>query len=381
MSAPVLSIGIAPQERVRLCSVAATDVCRRAVAYVDAATECEAHDADSVPYVRAVYVHRAGAVTAVRVAVASGSECGSYLRETLQAVAAGLDRPTVACWLTVTLEDTCIVQHAVFAASPDSPDPLNLTSPVTLCIGGAAHQPGRLRWSLTPARATADGNVHTPRETALAAATPPPVSPPAPAPASVHSVYERIEKYQTGAAGSSRRSSRATAAAEPAPPSPPHSRVGGGPRSGGPASNATTPSHPHSPGAHPSRGIDRNAATTPSESGSAAAPPRSGDRRPPNGLAVDRPVRRASDASSTAASPHSEQDHRRPRPNANELLVFDSPRADLVAPSDGRQCNDWAFRTGYAPRREELWEIADAVMTHNYHHELIEPPRDDDDAC
>ncbi|CAG9577386.1 hypothetical protein LMJF_28_2700 [Leishmania major strain Friedlin] len=453
MSAMVLSIGIPPQERVRLCAVAAADVCQRAVAHMKAAAQCEAHDAAAEPYIRAVYVHRADSVAPERVAVASGSECGSYLRETLRATVAGIGAPSVACWLTVMLKDTCILQHAVFAISPNSKEPLKMMSPVLAQFDGAALSAGARRWSLlsahAPGRSTSDGNVYTPRNEQPAARviTPAPAAeagPPlsatrrrslgtvpcshsartssktmaaavqqpqshaqlAPPPETQRrqqqpprNVYEQLEKYQTDTprerASSSRRSSRA------APPpdedaATPHlsqNTDAAAPRLGGPGRKASTSSHPsssvrsrqqsavdHSTGVYSaSNTSDAAALARPdSQQPPSGAQPQPGSHPPLSGVSAERPVCRPSAVSSTSAAENFGRPQA-PPPNADDPTCG-CPRTDLAVPSDRQQWGDWAFRTGYSPRREELWEIADAVMTHNYYDQIIEnvgePPCD-----
>ncbi|KAG5500604.1 hypothetical protein JKF63_03700 [Porcisia hertigi] len=369
MSALTLSIDIPPQERTRLCVVAAVDVCQRSGALVDAAAQYKAYDNAAAPYIRAVYVHCAGTVAAKRVAVASGSECGSHLREALRAATAGIKAPTVACWLTVTLEDTCTLQHAMFAISPDS-----RASPVLAQSDGAAHQQGTLHFSLLPTHAqgyatpydevyksrdrTFSDPAPTPLLESAVADLPPPsphsstqrpqlhAQPPQQRTPSAQNPYRRIEQPQTNAVrdpASSTLRSPSLQKKKAARPHPSLNSAAAAPRIGGPDSSVFTPSHTSST-ARPK--------TKP------ASPP------PPNASA-DRAVHRPPPASQNpclgSASPA----------KATELVVRHSLGAGLVVLSDGRQCGDRALRTRYAQRRKELWDIADAVMTHNYPHKTI----------
>lgn len=449
----MLSIGIPPQERVRLCAVAAADVCQQAVAHVKAAAQCEAHDTAATPYIRAVYVHRADSVAPERVAVASGSECGSYLRETLRATVAGIGAPSVACWLTVTLEDNCILQHAVFAISPNSKEPLKMMSPVLAQSDGAALSTGVRRWSLLPApapgRSMSSGNVYTPRNEqpaskvitpAVAAEAGPPLSATrrrslgtvpcshsartsskamaaaaqqpqshaqvAPLPETqrrqqqpARNVYEQMEKYQTDTArdraNSSRRSSRAAPPPDEDAATPHLSRNSdaAGPQLGGPGRKASISSHtPSSVRSRPQSAVDHStgvySASNTSDAVALARPDsrqppsraqlQPGSHPPPSGVSAERPVCRPSAVSSTSPAENFGRPQA-PSPTADDP-TGGGPRTDLVVLSDRQQWGDWAFRTRYSPRREELWEIADAVMTHNYHDQMIqnggEPPYD-----
>ncbi|GET90199.1 hypothetical protein, unknown function [Leishmania tarentolae] len=393
MTAMVASIGIPLQERVQLCAVAAAHVCQQAVAHIKAASQGKAHDAAVAPYIRAVYVYRDDSIAPERVTVASGSECGSYLRETLQVTVVGVGAPCVACWLTVTLEDTCILQHAVFAISPSSKEPLKMMSPVLVQPDGAAPSAGGNVY--TPCHEQASINVIT-RALAVGAGlplsgtrghsfgtvpyshsahasekvvetavqqpqlhgqlAPPPDQQPA------CNRYEQIEKYETGTARDlatrSRHSSRAVLPLdEDATASAP--LIGG---SGCKASPSPRPypfvySRPqsavdHSNG-HYSASNTRNAVTVArpdpqQELSRAREKPRS--HPPPSSVSAERPAWQR---------------------NADDLKRS-CPRTDLVVPTNRKQWGDGAFRTYYSPRREELWEMADAVMTHNYYDPIIE---------
>ncbi|KAG5500027.1 hypothetical protein GH5_04169 [Leishmania sp. Ghana 2012 LV757] len=356
MAATVLPIGIPPQERARLCALAAADVCQRSVAHVGAAARCGAQDAAAAPYIRALYVHCAGSVAAERVVVASGSKCGAYLQETLRATVAGIRAPAVACWLTVTLEDTCILQHAVFAIS-ESKESLNMAPSVLEKSDGAACPAGARRWSLLPTHApryaTKGDSVYASHNETLDAVVPP--LPPAVeagslpqqqqqrTPLPTQYAYERIQKKQTDAARHA--ASSVCRCSHGAPP---------------PEKNAAAPAPP-----------DSGQRTYRAQPKPASHPPRS--------ESAESPVLQPRAASSIATS-QSFDYLRAPPPNANQLM-YACPCTDLVVSSDGRQWSDWAFRTCYSPRRQELWEIADTVMTHNYHCHMIEgggePPYDE----
>ncbi|CAJ1030264.1 hypothetical protein Q4I32_005485 [Leishmania shawi] len=428
MSALVLSIGIPPQERARLCAVAAADVCQQAVAHVNAAAQCEMHNA-AAPYIRAVYVYRAGSVAAERVTVASGSECGSYLQETLRVTVAGIEAPSVACWLTVTLEDTCIVQHAVFAITPNSKEPQKMASPA-------------LSQMYAPRRATPRGNVDPQRAETLAArvpalpsvgeANPPPsashrrslgaipcshsarnsskamevaaqrppvaqrrqqppqqlTSPPQQQqqePPPIRNVYKRIEKYQTeGAHGPDNRTHRSPRdAPQPkediAPPHLSQNSRDAAPRLGGPGNSASI-SHPSTAARpRPQSAVDHSTSAYPSSKTShPAALARPNSRPLLSDESVEQLARRPSDASSTTVS-QSSGCLQVPQSNADDL-TYNCMRTDLTVASDRQQWGDWAPRICYSPRREELWELADACMTHDYRRENIdgdEPPCDE----
>ncbi|KAG5474518.1 hypothetical protein LSCM1_03305 [Leishmania martiniquensis] len=390
MAAEVVPIGIPPQERARLCALAAADVCQRSVAHVDAAARCAARYATAAPYIRALYVLRAGSVVAERVAVALGCECGPYLRETLRATVADIEAPAVACWLTVTLEDTCILQHAVFAISSESKVPLKMAPPFHEKQDRTACPAGARRWSSLRAhaqRCAADGDsVYTSGDETLAAEVPPPpgaaeASPPPPpqhapsaamqplqprTPLLTQNTYEKMQKNQVDAgcnpASSARRSSHAAQPPEEDAARPHLSlfNAGAAPRLGGPGSGASAPSPPSFAAAlaRPDSG-QRSYHTQPE--------PASHQSR---SQSAEHSLRQSGAVSSITISQNCGH-LRAPRPSADELM---NGRlcTDLVVPNDGRQWSDWAFRTCYSPRREELWEIADAVMTHNYHCHMIE---------
>lgn len=411
MSAPVLSIGIPPQERERLCATAAAELCRRAAFHLRAASYVDWHDE---PYLRAVYVHRAGGVAAQRVGVASGAECGSYVRLALRAAAAdtGSAPPGLACWLTVVLEDTCILHHAVFALEAGGAKSVRLVYP--LPASGGAHEPGALRWSLQlandvdadvesddtangeapPAAAEEEGEGGSGDDTAScppasgAVTSPraplppddePPVqsaaasvgravaAPPSLASSSVSHHIRRSSPLSAPCPHAARNVAKAIAAvhasalppaaaaavearARPELPPPPHLTLA-------PAAARQPAAPPRTAAAHPMTVYDRIERYT-----SDAAPARRSassrrslsDSTPP----AAQPLGSAHPPSLATAPP--------PPVRPNELVVYDSPAAELTWPRAGPQWGDAALRTRYAPRREELWEIADAMMTHNY---------------
>ncbi|KAG5474859.1 hypothetical protein LSCM4_04038 [Leishmania orientalis] len=412
MAATVLPIGIPPQERARLCALAAADVCQRSVAHVGAAARCAAQDAAAAPYIRALYVHCAGSVAAERVVVASGSKCGAYLQETLRATVAGIRAPAVACWLTVTLEDTCILQHAVFAISSESKESLNMAPSVLEKSDGAACPTGARRWSLLPAHApryaTKGDSVYASHDETLDAVVPhlPPAAEAGSLPQQqqrtplpTQYAYERIQKKQTDAARHAASSVCRCSHGAPPPEknaARPHlSQLSAEVvhRLDGPGSSASTASHLFSAARlHPQSAVNHSTGVYSSSNtndAAAPAPPDSGQRtyraqpkpasHPPRSESAESPVLQPRAASSIATS-QSFDYLRAPPPNANQLM-YACPCTDLVVSSDGRQWSDWAFRTCYSPRRQELWEIADTVMTHNYHCHMIEgggePPYDE----
>ncbi|KPI82879.1 hypothetical protein ABL78_8112 [Leptomonas seymouri] len=331
MCSLVLPIDIPPSERTRLCRSASEDVCSHSAHHVRYAAEVSSEDAAAEPYVRAVYIYQACTVTAERVSIASGEECSSYLRNILRACVANCAASTCApCWLTVMLGDTCILQHAVFAMMADSPVPHSWTTAIAVQPSGVPLQPGIARWSLcaepAPCRAVLDGNVHTPPSAALAEASSAP-------PQEISPVQREPPQSQRPAQGLE-ASSLSTA-------------------------HSDTPAHVHSASmvAESTEAISRQ----PQAQQPVCADPR------PRGAGPYTP-RKASTALPTATSRRSSQSTHpnAPPPQSNCVMVYDSPQADLVAPSDGRQWGDLACRTRYSPRREELWELADTVMTHNY---------------
>lgn len=116
----------------------------------------------------------------------------------------------------------------------------------------------------------------------------------------------------------------------------------------------------------------------PSESSNAAGPRRvPPSPPPPQHSALTEPQARSTRTQQTGTPPSADASRHSSRAPHQELggglIACDSPRADLVMPSNGRQWGDLAYRTRYSPRREELWEIADAVMTHNYRQATIGP--------
>lgn len=454
MGSRVLSIGIPPQERTRLCMVASEEVCQQAADYVHRAAQISSEDVAAEPYVRAVYVCRARSVAAERVSVASGAECGSYLRDVLRTrVANAAASGSVPCWLTLTLEDTCIVQHAVFAMSADAAEPQNWTAVLAMQPdSGCPYQPGTVRWSLsaqpTPARIAPRGNVRTPPEAALVAppaprggSTPPsPPPPPAqtsrapPAPPQQQPQEQPQEQAKqlrpqtaavramgtTPCAHSTRTLAKAMAVATPPPPlpqlqeqrafdsdddsgvdeeeegeagqprfayvpSPPESYLASS------AQSSTAPRRDTEPPVDAPSVYDRVAkyrveaapdlAQRRRASREASAVGEEGSRAPAQrrhtapGAALAYGSGAPSESSSAAPSQHVQQQQQQPRARQNRdgLVAVDSPQAELVTPSNGRQWGDLAYRTRYAPRREELWDIANAVMTHNYGQAMIAP--------
>lgn len=366
MSARVLSLGISPQERARLCLVAAEEVALQAAHYVRRAEQLSADDEAAAPYVRAVYVYQATAAVAERVSLASGEECGSYLRDVLRACAASVARPSVACWLTVMMEDTCVVQHAVFAMTATSTKPQSWTTALVFQPDSGPFQPGAVRWSLTTqpvlGRAAPAGNVCTPPDAALAAAEvaaapheaeprvqPEPAQPQQvqhPAPAASAAVARSMGT--TPCAHSTRTLAKVMAAVNPQRDEAVVARQHVAPPQSNAQSSAAAPPTPLSSVYDRMAKYQVDAAADP-------APRRQDDQEQAQPHA-------AAEESATPSAAQSLRSGHAP----NGLLVYDSPQADLVAPSDGRQCGDLAYRSRYAPRREELWDIANAVMTHNY---------------
>ena len=330
MSFRVLSLGVPPQERSRLCMAASKEVCLQAAHYARRAAQVSSEDAAAEPYVRAVYTCQASTVRAERVSIASAEECGSYLRSLLRASLVGAaTNASVPCWLTVMLDDTCIVQHAVFALTADSQEPHMWTSMPAFQADGGPFQPGVVRWSLSaqpvlPGRAAPSGHVYTPPDAALAVA-----DDSIPAPREVPSRPQVIAAPVGRSFG--------------AAPCVHAARV---------ASKAVT-------------------AATQAQQPQPATPTETSEEAPRRfsapALAQYKP-----DASATRRSSQSSRQPVTLR-EPESLVVYDSPRAELVTPSDGRQWNDLAYRARYSPRREELWDIAGTVMTHNYAQAAIGP--------
>ncbi|KAG5475199.1 hypothetical protein CUR178_04651 [Leishmania enriettii] len=413
MAATVLPIGIPPQERARLCALAAADVCQRSVAHVGAVARCAARDAAAAPYIRALYVHCAGSVAAERVVVASGSKCGAYLQETLRATVAGSRAPAIACWLTVTLEDTCILQHAVFAISSESKESLNMAPSVLEKSDGAACSAGARRWSLLPTHAsryaTKGDSAYASHDETLDAVVPslPPAAEAGPLPPQqqqrtplpTQCAYKRTQKKQTNAA---RHADTAGCMARHVGAPPPEKNAARPHlsqlstevvhRLDGPGSSASTASHLFAARLHPHSAVNHSTGVYPSNDTNDAAAPAQPDSEqrsyraqpkpashPPRSESAESPVLQPRAASAIATS-QSFDYLRAPPPNANQRM-YACPCTDFVVSSDRRQWSDWAFRTCYSPRRQELWEIADAVMTHNYHRHMIEdggePPDDE----
>ncbi|KPA85122.1 hypothetical protein ABB37_01509 [Leptomonas pyrrhocoris] len=394
MSSHVLPIGIPPRERTRLCRTASEEVCSQAASHVRSAAQVSSVDAAAEPYVRAVYVYQASTVAPERVSIASGEECGSYLRSILRACVASYAAGTsVPCWLTVVLEDTCIVQHAVFAMTSASPEPQNWTSATAFQSDVGPFQAGVARWSLVaqpvPCRTAAPATAAPSAPASRDVPKPPQKKTSSVSQASTASSQRKPHQSQESAAPPSSttktRHTSTTPCAHSAamlakamgainqqpPPQKQQQRPNKREAANPPPARDTAPAAVHYSSSDNS--------SVPSESSSAVppqhAPLSSQQQAPQSQRARLRPPHKTSAAPEGAASQRSIQSsrHNSLQQKPNGLVVYDSPQADLVVPSDGRQWGDSAYRTCYSPRREELWDIADAVMTHNYAEAMISP--------
>lgn len=313
-----MPVGTASPDRLSVCQDAAAAVCAQRETLLNDVQSC---GGPRHAYVRAIFVNQSGALVPERVSTAESVECGAPLRHWLSTRLDGAPQASIPCWVTVLMSDSCILGHAAFAISPSGGTPVNYTNSLT-AVSTAS------RGCATPG-----GSVRTPREEILTPVTPsgysaagqPPlqysVTTPRAAPGSSHYNYPREDARRERHQAVSPRGPVPTTKTDDRRVSEPEGQRRGTatPRS---EELGTTLSQ-HAAGSSANASRPRNASGRGSPLGSAA------------------------------------------QRQTNTLVISEdrSPQAVLVTPWEGQQWPDWAYRTPYAPRREELWKIADSVIT------------------